>query len=273
MSLGERIQQLRKSRGLSQEQLADSLNVSRQAISKWETDQSSPEIENILALSRVFSISTDELLGNDIVRCTDESSAQERWAKRRTGFTRRANTLTVRLDKKVCLMIFTLSCFIAMGVCLIVNFAINQHITWAAYPVISVPLGWMIFSPLIYRKYTMALCVLTVAIAPYLYLMDMITPAPAWFYGLGIPIAVIGVAFFWAIYLLYRSINISIWYKAAITAFMAGIVNFMTDNFVNGFLRTKDPLFVVLINVLSCIVIAAIFGVIGYMRNKVKAAE
>ena len=57
MNLGERIQHLRKNRGLSQEQLADSLNVSRQAISKWETNQSSPEIENILALSREFAIS------------------------------------------------------------------------------------------------------------------------------------------------------------------------------------------------------------------------
>lgn len=65
MTLGERIQQLRKSVGLSQEQLADAAGVSRQAISKWETDQSTPEIEKLLALSKVFSVSTDELLGND----------------------------------------------------------------------------------------------------------------------------------------------------------------------------------------------------------------
>jgi transcriptional regulator with XRE-family HTH domain len=64
MTLGQRIQQLRKSIGLSQEQLADMTDVSRQAISKWETDQSVPEIEKLLALSRAFSVSTDELLGN-----------------------------------------------------------------------------------------------------------------------------------------------------------------------------------------------------------------
>lgn len=64
MTLGERIQQLRKSVGLSQEQLADMAGVSRQAISKWETDQSAPEIEKLLSLSKVFSVSTDELLGN-----------------------------------------------------------------------------------------------------------------------------------------------------------------------------------------------------------------
>lgn len=64
MTLGERIQLLRKAAGLSQEQLAEIVGVSRQAVSKWETDQSSPDIENILALSKAFAISTDELLGN-----------------------------------------------------------------------------------------------------------------------------------------------------------------------------------------------------------------
>jgi transcriptional regulator with XRE-family HTH domain len=65
MNVGEKIQQLRRAGGLSQEQLAEMVGVSRQAISKWETGQSSPEIEKILAISKVFSISTDELLGND----------------------------------------------------------------------------------------------------------------------------------------------------------------------------------------------------------------
>jgi transcriptional regulator with XRE-family HTH domain len=64
LTLGERIQQLRKTVGLSQEQLAEILDVSRQAVSKWETDQSVPEIDKLIALSKAFSVSTDELLGN-----------------------------------------------------------------------------------------------------------------------------------------------------------------------------------------------------------------
>ncbi|MCL2434208.1 MAG: helix-turn-helix domain-containing protein, partial [Clostridia bacterium] len=47
MTLGDRIQKLRKTKGWSQEQFAELLGVSRQAVSKWETDQASPEIENI----------------------------------------------------------------------------------------------------------------------------------------------------------------------------------------------------------------------------------
>lgn len=77
MNLGEKIQQLRKSAGLSQEQLAEALGVSRQAISKWETDQSVPELDKLLAISRVFSVSTDELLGNAPTREDDASSPEE----------------------------------------------------------------------------------------------------------------------------------------------------------------------------------------------------
>ena len=64
MKLSENILQFRKALGLSQEQLAEQVGVSRQSISKWETGQSSPELDKLVVLSRVFGISTDELLGN-----------------------------------------------------------------------------------------------------------------------------------------------------------------------------------------------------------------
>lgn len=64
MQLSHNIIQLRKAMGLSQEQLAEQLEVSRQSISKWETGQSVPELEKLMALSRIFGVSTDALLGN-----------------------------------------------------------------------------------------------------------------------------------------------------------------------------------------------------------------
>lgn len=62
MNIADRIQQLRKSRGISQEQLADSIGVSRQAVSKWESAQSVPDIEKIILLSDYFETTTDFLL-------------------------------------------------------------------------------------------------------------------------------------------------------------------------------------------------------------------
>lgn len=62
MDFSEKILSLRKSRGLTQEQLAEKLNVSRQSVSKWESGQAIPELETIVTLCRVFDITTDYLL-------------------------------------------------------------------------------------------------------------------------------------------------------------------------------------------------------------------
>lgn len=62
MTLANRIQSLRKQSGMSQEALAEKLGVTRQAVSKWESEQSVPDMENIIAISDLFDVSTDYLL-------------------------------------------------------------------------------------------------------------------------------------------------------------------------------------------------------------------
>ncbi len=62
MTLGETIQSLRKSHGLSQDALAERLEVSRQAVSKWERDEAVPELDKLIALSQVFEVTLDELV-------------------------------------------------------------------------------------------------------------------------------------------------------------------------------------------------------------------
>lgn len=62
MLLKEKLRKLRKERNLTQEQLAEKLNVSRQAITKWETSEAIPDIENLRQISKFFDISIDELL-------------------------------------------------------------------------------------------------------------------------------------------------------------------------------------------------------------------
>lgn len=57
-----RLQQLRKENGYSQEVLAEKLGISRQSVSKWERAESSPEIDNIMALSKIYGLTIDELL-------------------------------------------------------------------------------------------------------------------------------------------------------------------------------------------------------------------
>ena len=65
MTLGQRIQKGRKEAGLSQEELAEQLGVSRQAVSRWENDNGYPEMEKIIRLSQIYQVSLDYLVGNE----------------------------------------------------------------------------------------------------------------------------------------------------------------------------------------------------------------
>ena len=65
MTLNEKLAALRREQGLSQEDLAGRLEVSRQAVSKWETGASAPDLEKLLALSDLFAVSADDLLRDE----------------------------------------------------------------------------------------------------------------------------------------------------------------------------------------------------------------
>ena len=62
MTIADRILELRKAKGISQEQLADCIGVSRQAVSKWESEQSIPDLDKVIIMSDFFEVTTDYLL-------------------------------------------------------------------------------------------------------------------------------------------------------------------------------------------------------------------
>ena len=78
MEFNEKLQELRKSRGLTQEELAAKLYVSRTAISKWESGRGVPNIESLKAISKFFSVSIDELLSSGELLVIAEGESRER---------------------------------------------------------------------------------------------------------------------------------------------------------------------------------------------------
>ncbi|MFA9376998.1 MAG: helix-turn-helix domain-containing protein [Lachnotalea sp.] len=73
MEFNEKLQQLRKQNGFTQEQLAKQLYVSRTAISKWESGKGYPNIESLKCIAKLFSVSIDELLSSETLICLAES--------------------------------------------------------------------------------------------------------------------------------------------------------------------------------------------------------
>ena len=77
ITTANRLYELRKQHGYSQDELADKLNVSRQAISKWERSESSPDTDNLIALAKLYGVSLDELLNYTPAKSGEESKESQ----------------------------------------------------------------------------------------------------------------------------------------------------------------------------------------------------
>lgn len=78
MEFNEKLQELRKQKGITQEELAEALYVSRTAISKWESGRGYPNIDSLRAISKYFSVSLDELLSSDeVLTIAEEDNRQK----------------------------------------------------------------------------------------------------------------------------------------------------------------------------------------------------
>ncbi len=76
LEMANRLTALRKEKGLSQEELADKLGISRQAVSKWERAEASPDTDNLITLSKLYGVTLDELIGVSPLREPERASAQ-----------------------------------------------------------------------------------------------------------------------------------------------------------------------------------------------------
>ena len=87
MKLSDKIAYLRKVKGMTQEELAAGLGVSRQAVSRWEMDSAKPDANNILQLSKLFGVTTDYLLNEEYESDDDLPKVKERNKILQTNFT------------------------------------------------------------------------------------------------------------------------------------------------------------------------------------------
>lgn len=74
MNFSEKLKEIRKKEGISQEQLAEKIGVSRQAITKWETGKGLPDVENMVIIAEIFKTTLDELLMDSVTKATSETS-------------------------------------------------------------------------------------------------------------------------------------------------------------------------------------------------------
>ena len=109
--LSEKIYTLRRKNGLSQEQLAEKIGVSRQAISKWEGGLSTPELDKLKTLSEYFQITIDELTGDQAINTSDDA------IEKRTSVPRK----TAESKIGICLCFIGAVCLILFGILTVIH--------------------------------------------------------------------------------------------------------------------------------------------------------
>ena len=111
MALSEKLYELRKKSGLSQEQLAEQLDVSRQAISKWESGKAVPESNTLISISKFFNVTLDYLMKEDAPAASETEPAQceeKKLPATNTGRNKRIPGLVVCLGGIACLIVWGL---------------------------------------------------------------------------------------------------------------------------------------------------------------------
>lgn len=132
MNLSEKILELRKANGLSQEQLSEKLGVSRQSVSKWECGESLPELEKLILLSKVFHVTTDYLLKpNEVDELSIRTDTLEKQQQSMLAETRKKSIIRYRILSCTVIYLITFAMF------LIFRFALFQFHEYIGLPGVS----------------------------------------------------------------------------------------------------------------------------------------
>lgn len=193
MTIGEKIQRLRKARGLSQEALARMMYVTRQTISKWELGQSAPDLALIARLSDIFQVSADYLIkddaGTDTVPPASKPSRSSPARLRRLLWAGLSGALLA-----------------ACCVCLICDYFLSSRIGWSLIVIASSMAGWLLLLPAFTAKEKRVLRTLQMASAvslPLLGTLALLLSEPVVFtFGAGA--ALLSMAACWGVYAVFR---------------------------------------------------------------------
>lgn len=264
----------RKEKNMTQKELADKLQVTDKAVSKWERGLSYPDVSLIVSLAEILGVTTTELLkGEKDEENGDKEDEHARQAVLETiSYAQKTFGKSLRTKERIIIGILSLLCLIAVFVCALCNVVIDHTFSWSLIVAGGVVLGWAVVVPVIKHKgkgIWLGLAAVSLLIIPYLFLIEQQGPVKGWFMPLGLPIAVISLAFLWAYYFIFRMKKLSIWNKIATLCLMAGamtlITNFLAKNYCSQPWLTVD----VIINVLVEILFAMVLVILGLMtKNK-----
>ena len=223
--MGALIAQERRAKGMTQKELAEQLNVTDKAVSKWERGLSCPDIALLPRLSELLGVTLNELLNGEKFGAQEQQrEAQQQSLNCALQYADHSTRERLRSLQTFSAISFSVLLFLGGAVCVICDLAICKRLTWSLYPVSSVLFAWLVCFPLL--KYgtkgiLWSLAALSAGIFPYLLVLDRILGGVRLLLPIGIGTAIPSLLYLWGVYLLFRFLPNRKWLAGALAAALA----------------------------------------------------
>lgn len=221
--IGKFITRCRKEKKLTQGQLAEKLNITDRAVSKWETGKSMPDSSIMLELCGILGITVNELLSGEKIDMENREDYEKRADENLIALTRKSeNNMTKNI---VVSILFSAALLIGIMVCLICDIAISGKLSWSLIPASSIVFAWVIFFPGIMlgkRGIIASLISLSIFTLPYLFLLGRLIKVEEVF-SVGTGVALVSIIYLWMIVAVFARMGLRRKFAAWGTTFLMGI--------------------------------------------------
>ncbi len=195
---GKFIARCRKEQNLTQAQLAEKLNITDRAVSKWETGKCMPDSSIMLELCGILGITVNELLSGEEMEMGKNDGTYEKKADENLLILKRRDENNINRNVVISI-IFSCTLLIGAAVCVICDLAITGRLTWSLIPVSSILFAWVILFPVMMfgKKGILGGCIsVSIFIFPYLYILSSLLHVRA-VLAIGGAAAAISVVYLW----------------------------------------------------------------------------
>lgn len=236
------ISELRKSQKMTQKELAEKLNVTDKAVSKWERGLSYPDISLLSPLAEIFGITTNELLKgqrNDML--SFETAEVNNVVEASLQYADKATQNKFKNIQITATLLITFLFLIALFVCSICNFAISGTLTWALYPICALIFAWLIvIPPLQFHKYQIRIFFILISffLIPFLFTLNFIIGSSHLFISLAVSVSIIALLYLWSIYFIFTILKTRKCRAAAISVLLSVPVAFLMNFRIGNLLKS-----------------------------------
>lgn len=270
IEIGKFIAKCRKEKNLTQAQLAEKLNITDRAVSKWETGKSMPDSSIMLELCEILGITVNELLSGEKVDMENyEKKADENLIALKR---KEENHIT---SNAILSIIFSVTLLIGILVCVICDIAISGNLSWSLIPISSVVFAWAIFFPMIAlgkRGILGSLLAVSILSIPFLYLLSELVKVKAVF-SVGLIVAIISLVYLWTIFAIFKRFSKRKFAAAGITFLLTVPLVLLINITLSRMIA--DPVVDLwdILSVFILLVFSICSFVCDYAKNKVLEAE